>query len=117
MTTYSLFAGGNDVETLHTGLSLEQAFALVLEFCRFDHVFERRPGGHALIIWDRSLKSFAPQAIETTFTHTSDARTVLMLKAIDGRFRYRALSDESVRELLCDPERRTTRGHETTRAS
>ena len=117
MTTYTVFADNCEEQAPHAGLGLDQAFAWVLECCHFDHVFERRPNGHALILWDRRLKPFAPHEIATSFASASDARVVLMLRAIDGRFSYRALSDERFRERLQDAMTRMAPNHGTTRAS
>ena len=101
MTSYTVFTADCEAYPPCSGLSLEQAFAWVLDRCHYDHVFEQRPGGHSLVVWDRSLKPFEPKEIATTFANAADARTVLMLKAVDGRFQNnRALPDDSFREQM-----------------
>jgi hypothetical protein len=118
MTSYTVFADDCDAHPPCSGLTLEQAFAWMLDRCRYDHVFEQRPGGHALIVWDRDFKTFAPQEVTTTFVNTADARTVLMLKAVDGRFQNnRALPDDSFREQMRALLAAVAREHESVRVS
>ena len=101
MSSYTVFADDLHRFAPRRGLSLTDAFAWVLAASRSDHVFERRPDGHALIIWDDALQTFAPRQITTTFRNDRDARTVLMLKAVvSGLNGFRALPDEVFREQL-----------------
>jgi hypothetical protein len=101
MTSYTAFAEDLTELSPRSGLGLAQAFAWVLGASGSDFVFEKRSDGHALILWDASLKTFAPREITTRFVNEQDARTALMFKAIvEGINGYRALPDEVFRERL-----------------
>jgi len=87
MTTYTVFTDEFEEHACHSGLTLEQAFALVLDQCNFDHAFERRADGYVLTVSDRKYPELDHREIVSTIADELGARRDLMLQAMDGRFK------------------------------
>ncbi len=96
MTAYTICHAAHPDRALHRGLSLDEAFFQLLAETDHDHVFERRPRGHALILWARACNPFTPRMLTTWCEHAGDARLALMFEAIRDAFHpFIAVSDDA----------------------
>ena len=101
MTTYTIVQAERHGLVLHRGLSLDEAFFQLLAETDQDHVFERRPSGHALILWPRACNPFAPHTLTTWCEHAGDARMALMREALGAAFYpFIAMPDEAFDALM-----------------